>query len=91
MRTLAAFAALAAVLVGTSAASASYPTYNSYARMQQCSTQSCVDCVNRCDRDRDQRIQDCNNQFPRPGENQEMCYYWAHSDHNLCLMYECGV
>lgn len=90
MRTLAAFAALAAVLVGTSAASAAYEP-DSYARMQQCTTQSCVNCVAQCDRDRDQRIQDCNNQFPRPGENQEMCYYWAHSDHNLCLMYECGV
>ena len=90
MRTLAAFAALGAVLLGTSAASAAYPT-DSYARMQQCTTQACVDCVHRCDRDRDQRIQDCNNQFPLPGEHQEMCYYWAYSDHNLCLMYECGV
>lgn len=58
---------------------------------QQCTNQSCRNCVRQCDRALDDRMEDCANQYPRPGEAQELCFYWALSDHNMCLHYECGL
>lgn len=91
MRALALIAALGALAFGASAASAAYPQYDSEIRAQQCTTQSCVECVRGCDQMRDERVAECRANYRRPGEDQEFCLYWAHSDHNLCLMYECGV
>ncbi len=67
------------------------PYPGSDAVRQQCTTQSCRDCVDRCDRALDMRMADCANSYPRPGENQEMCFYWALADHNMCLHYECSL
>ena len=88
MMRLVAMTVLVAGLVSTGASA--YPN-NSDALRQQCQTQECRECVDQCDRDLDHRMNDCNAQYPRPSENQQMCFYWAAADHNMCLNYECGL
>lgn len=74
---------------GASGASTAYPSSDALA--QQCTTQACRDCVSECDRALDDRMDDCARHHPLPTETQEMCFYWAMSDHYGCLQYECGL
>lgn len=83
--------ALTGLLAGLASTGASAYPNNSDALRQQCQTQSCRDCVDQCDRALDQRMADCAAQHPRPGDTQEMCFYWATADHNMCLNYECDL
>lgn len=89
MSRIIALAGLTAALLMSTAATTAYP--ESDIRRQQCQTQACRECVDQCDRNLDQKMADCANDWPVPGENQEMCFYWALSEHNMCLAYECGV
>ena len=90
MMRLIAMTVVVAGLASTGASAYPSPT-NSDAQRQQCQTQTCRDCVDQCDRALDQRMADCAAQYPRPGDTQQMCFYWATADHNMCLDYECGL
>lgn len=85
------FGAVALAVVGLLTTGASAPPTHSSELRQQCQTQHCRDCVDECDRALDNRMADCSAQNPRPGEAQEMCFYWAMADHNMCLRYDCGL